>query len=57
MEVIGQYGSILWPRNFFRFLQAWTSFMRVELKLDLYERWLSFKSHIGLRASYGTGLT
>lgn len=55
MEEIGQRGSILWPRNFFRFLHAWASFMRVELKLGVYERWLSFRSLVGLSTSHGAG--
>ncbi|KAK2764026.1 hypothetical protein FQN54_009645 [Arachnomyces sp. PD_36] len=57
MEDIGQRGSLLWPRNFFHFLQAWASFMRVEIKLDLYERWLSLGTLVGLRTSYGAALT
>ena len=55
MEVVRQYGNVLWPRNLFRLLHAWASFMRVELKLEVYEKWLSFRSHVGLSASYGSG--
>lgn len=42
IEVIRKTGSILWPHNFFRLLAAWSSFMRVELKLSLYEYYISF---------------
>jgi aarF domain-containing kinase len=30
-------GSVLWPPNAFRLLAAWLGFMRVELKLELFE--------------------
>ena len=40
MEEIREYGSILWPRNFLRFLQAWAGYLRVELRLEAYEQWL-----------------
>ncbi|ODH30178.1 Atypical/ABC1/ABC1-B protein kinase [Paracoccidioides brasiliensis] len=48
MEVIRQHGSILWPRNFIRLLQAWASYLRVELKLEMYEHWLSIRGRLGL---------
>ncbi|KAL2381469.1 hypothetical protein RJZ90_003898 [Blastomyces dermatitidis] len=48
MEVIRQRGSILWPRNFVQFVQAWASYIRVEIKLELYEHWLSFRGRLGL---------
>ena len=43
MEIIAQSGSKLWPHNLFRFLAAWSSFMRVELKLSLYEYYIAFR--------------
>ena len=43
VEIISQTGSVLWPSNFFRLLGAWTSFMRVEVKLSLYEYYISFR--------------
>jgi len=43
VESIKLSGSILLPRNAFRFVGAWVSFMRVELKLSLYEWYVSFR--------------
>ena len=43
MESIAESGSKLWPRNIFRLIAAWSSFMRVELKLSLYEYYVSFR--------------
>ena len=43
VEIIGQTGSILWPSNFFGLVGAWASFMRVEVKLSLYEYYISFR--------------
>ena len=43
MEIIAQSGSKLWPHNLFRFLAAWSSFMRVELKLSLFEYYIAFR--------------
>ena len=53
MEQIRQRGSIFWPQNFFRFLAAWTSFMRVEVKLSLYEYYISIRRLAGFPASVG----
>ncbi|KAJ9251814.1 hypothetical protein DTO195F2_7669 [Paecilomyces variotii] len=50
MEKIRECGSMLWPRNFFRFLYAWAGYLRVELKLGLYERYLMLKSRLGISA-------
>ncbi|KAJ5176338.1 ABC1 family protein MCP2 [Penicillium canariense] len=47
MESIHASGGVF--LNFFRFLAAWTSFLRVEVKLSIYETVLSLKSRIGLR--------
>lgn len=43
METIRRTGSVLWPHNLFRLVTAWASFMRVELKLSLYEYYISFR--------------
>lgn len=43
VEIIHQTGSILWPSNFFWLLGAWASFVRVEVKLSLYEYYISFR--------------
>jgi aarF domain-containing kinase len=48
MEWIRERGSVLWPGNFVRLLRAWTSYVRVEVKLELYELWLSLRGNIGL---------
>ncbi|BCR85115.1 ABC1 kinase family protein [Aspergillus chevalieri] len=41
-------GGLLRPLNFLRFLVAWVGFLRVELKLSVYETLLSVKSRFGL---------
>ncbi|PGH16416.1 Atypical/ABC1/ABC1-B protein kinase [Helicocarpus griseus UAMH5409] len=48
METIRQHGSILWPRNFLRLLQAWASYLRVEIKLEVYESWLAIRGRLGM---------
>lgn len=48
MDIIHETGGLLHPFNFFRFLAAWTGFLRVELKLSVYETLLSLKSRLGL---------
>jgi aarF domain-containing kinase len=44
MEIIREHGSLLRPSNLFRFLGALTQYLRVEVKLQAYETWLSLKS-------------
>ncbi|KAB8075560.1 ABC1-domain-containing protein [Aspergillus leporis] len=48
MDLIHETGGLLQPFNFLRFLTAWTGFLRVELKLSVYETLLSLKSRLGL---------
>ncbi|KAE8136907.1 ABC1 family-domain-containing protein [Aspergillus pseudotamarii] len=48
MDLIHETGGLLRPFNFLRFLAAWTGFLRVELKLSVYETLLSLKSRLGL---------
>ncbi|EEP80703.1 conserved hypothetical protein [Uncinocarpus reesii 1704] len=48
MESIRQHGSIFWPPNFWQFMRAWVRYLRVELKLGIYERWLSVRGRLGL---------
>ncbi|KAK3171012.1 hypothetical protein OEA41_003096 [Lepraria neglecta] len=48
MEIIAQTGSKLWPHNLFRLIAAWSSFMRVELKLSLYEYYIFFRRFTSL---------
>ncbi|KAI4201881.1 MAG: hypothetical protein LQ350_002928 [Teloschistes chrysophthalmus] len=37
VESVRNNGSVLWPRNILGLLAAWTSYVRVEAKLSLYE--------------------
>ncbi|KAK2813160.1 hypothetical protein FQN50_000837 [Emmonsiellopsis sp. PD_5] len=48
MAIIRQHGSVLWPRNFVRLIRAWASYLRVEMKLEMYESWLSVRGRLGL---------
>jgi aarF domain-containing kinase len=47
MEIISQHGSLLWPGNLVRVVAAWGSYARVELKLSLYEYYVSFQRALG----------
>lgn len=49
MELIRESGGMFRFLNFFRLLAAWVGFLRVEVKLSVYETLLSFKSRFGLR--------
>jgi len=53
METIRRAGGMLWPHNLVRLVGAWASFMRVELKLSLYEIYISFRrfAHLSPLAS------
>ncbi|KAI0387017.1 ABC1-domain-containing protein [Hypomontagnella monticulosa] len=54
-EIRARPGSLLWPSNALRFMAAWMSFLRVELKLEAFELWLAVKRMVGLRSlDYGT---
>lgn len=51
IESIRESGGMLFrPANLWRFLKAWVTYMRVELKLSVYERVLALKSRFGMRA-------
>ncbi|KAI4208589.1 MAG: hypothetical protein LQ346_000099 [Caloplaca aetnensis] len=41
VELIQRNGGALWPRNMFKLLTAWSSYVRVEAKLLLYEWYIS----------------
>jgi len=43
IEEIRRNGSLFWPSNTIRVLGAWLGYVRVELKLEAFELWLSFK--------------
>lgn len=47
MQTIREKGSIFLPFNFLRYIWAWTGYMRVEVKLSVYETLLSLKSRLG----------
>ncbi|KAJ5934766.1 hypothetical protein N7466_004313 [Penicillium verhagenii] len=49
IEAIRDSGGVF--VNFFRYLSAWMGFMRVEIKLSVYETALSLKSRFGLRTA------
>lgn len=49
METIRDSGGIF--ANFFRYLSVWMGFLRVEVKLSVYETALSLKSRFGLRTA------
>jgi aarF domain-containing kinase len=48
VEEIRKRGSLLWPPNAVRLFGAWMGFMRVEVKLEAFELWLSVKRMLGL---------
>ncbi|KAJ5474639.1 hypothetical protein N7475_004205 [Penicillium sp. IBT 31633x] len=48
LELIQESGGVF--RNLFRFLRAYGSFLRVEIKLSVYETLLSLKTRFGLRS-------
>lgn len=43
VEDLRSRGSLLWPRNAFGLLAAWFGYLRVELKLEAFEAWLTVK--------------
>lgn len=43
-------GSLLRPAKLWRFLTAWFTYLRVELKLSVYENVLVLKSRLGMQA-------
>ncbi|KPI37073.1 ABC1 family protein MCP2 [Cyphellophora attinorum] len=48
-EILRKAGGLLWPPgNAIRLLVAWCGFMRVELKLFAFERYLSVRRHLHL---------
>jgi aarF domain-containing kinase len=49
VEQIRAAGSLLRPRNFVRLIGAWLGFLRVELKLEVFEKWLGIKRVLGLK--------
>lgn len=48
MEGIRGRGSLFWPGNTFQVLRAWVGYLRVELKLEVFEMWLGVKRALGV---------
>jgi hypothetical protein len=48
-------GSAFWPSNWLPFLQAWSAYARIELKLSAYETWLYLRRIIGMKPVVGVG--
>lgn len=51
-EIQERGGGLLWPGNAVKLLQAWVGFLRVEIKLEAFELWLTLKRLIGIRDDY-----
>ena len=47
LEEIRKLGSPLWPTNAIRVVKAWLGFVRVEMKLEVFEMWLGLKRMLG----------
>ncbi|KAK3377923.1 ABC1 family-domain-containing protein [Podospora didyma] len=47
LEQIRERGSLCWPPNALRLFAAWVGFVRVEMKLEVFEFWLSVKRAFG----------
>ena len=45
-DAFNSRGSLLWPSNLFHLVGAWSRFVRVELTLFFYERYLSVRRHL-----------
>ncbi|KAI1303413.1 ABC1-domain-containing protein [Xylaria venustula] len=55
-EIRQRPGSLLSPGNAVRFIAAWVGYLRVELKLEFFELWLSIRRIAGFSAiEYSTG--
>lgn len=50
LERIRAGGSLLWPPNAFRVVLAYVGYLRVEVKLEAFEAWLSVKRMLGLKS-------
>lgn len=42
-------GSMLQPRNLLTFFSAWANYVRVELKLTVYEHYIRFRQFFGMK--------
>ncbi|KAI0414365.1 ABC1 family-domain-containing protein [Xylaria grammica] len=50
-EIRQRPGSLLSPGNAVRFIAAWMGYLRVELKLEFFELWLSIRRIVGLNTN------
>lgn len=50
-EIREREGGLLWPGNAIRLVAAWVGFLRVELKLEAFELWLSVKRVVGMNGN------
>lgn len=50
VEELRNRGSLLWPSNALRLFTAWVGYLRVEVKLEAFELWLTAKRLLGLRS-------
>ncbi|TRX93462.1 hypothetical protein FHL15_005737 [Xylaria flabelliformis] len=50
-EIRQRPGSLLSPGNAIRFVAAWMGYLRVELKLEFFELWLSIRRIVGLNTT------
>jgi aarF domain-containing kinase len=57
LEQIRQSGSLLYPPNVLRVLAAWLGLVRVEIKLEAFELWLSLKRMFGYDDGMPGGLS
>jgi aarF domain-containing kinase len=48
VEELRKRGSLLWPRNMVGLFGAWLGYFRVEVKLEVFELWLSIKRMLGM---------
>ena len=53
MDIIDQNGTKLLPRNWLRLVSACTSFLRVELRLFLYEYYVSLRHFFNMTPAQG----
>ncbi|KAI0206887.1 ABC1-domain-containing protein [Astrocystis sublimbata] len=54
-EIRNRPGSLLSPGNAVRFIAAWVGYLRVELKLEVFELWLSIRRIVGLNTAQFDG--
>ncbi|KAI0440451.1 ABC1-domain-containing protein [Xylaria telfairii] len=50
-EIRQRPGSLLSPGNAIRFIAAWMGYLRVELKLEVFELWLSIRRIVGFNTT------